>query len=34
MGAYTEESLNLTSEFAAKMVLEVLSGKKPLSTIV
>jgi D-3-phosphoglycerate dehydrogenase len=34
MGAYTEESLKLTSEFAAKMVLEVLSGKKPFCTIV
>jgi D-3-phosphoglycerate dehydrogenase len=34
MGAYTEESLQLTSEFTAKMVLEVLSGKKPFCTIV
>jgi D-3-phosphoglycerate dehydrogenase len=34
MGAYTEESLKLTSEFAANMVLEVLSGKKPFCTIV
>ncbi len=34
MGAYTEEALQLTSEFAAKMVLEVLAGKKPFCTIV
>ncbi len=34
MGAYTEEALKLTSEFSARMVLEVLSGKKPASTIV
>jgi D-3-phosphoglycerate dehydrogenase len=34
MGAYNEEALKLTSEFAARMVLEVLSGKKPFCTIV
>jgi len=34
MGAYTEEALQLTSEFAAKTVLEVLAGNKPKCTIV
>ncbi|MGA2989339.1 MAG: phosphoglycerate dehydrogenase [Candidatus Korobacteraceae bacterium] len=34
MGAYTEEALKLTSEFAARTVLEVLSGKRPSCTIV
>jgi D-3-phosphoglycerate dehydrogenase len=34
MGAYTEEALQLTSEYAARMVLEVLDGKKPSCIIV
>ena len=34
MGAYTEEALKLTSEFAAKTVLAVLSGEKPSCIIV
>jgi D-3-phosphoglycerate dehydrogenase len=34
MGAYTEEALQLTSEFVAKVVLEVLNGNKPSCTIV
>jgi D-3-phosphoglycerate dehydrogenase len=34
MGAYTEEALQLTSEFAARTVLEVLEGKKPACIIV
>jgi phosphoglycerate dehydrogenase-like enzyme len=34
MGAYTEEALQLTSEFAAKTVLEVLAGNRPKCTIV
>jgi D-3-phosphoglycerate dehydrogenase len=34
MGAYTEEALQLTSEFSAKTVLEVLAGKRPACTIV
>ena len=34
MGAYTDGALKLTSEFAARMVLEVLGGKTPPCTIV
>jgi len=34
MGAYTDGALKLTSEFAARMVLEVLSGKTPSCMIV
>jgi D-3-phosphoglycerate dehydrogenase / 2-oxoglutarate reductase len=34
MAAYTEEALQLTSEFAAQMVLEVLNGRIPSCTIV
>jgi D-3-phosphoglycerate dehydrogenase len=33
MGGYTDQALNLTSEYTAKVVLDVLNGRRPESAI-